>query len=146
MGSCGSKPTEVRGPEPNRLREDNVVDFQVMRQMARNLKHNDLLNTEKKDDAMAMGAFRHQLGYWKGKFDVGNRTLQMKWSQALHRVDDEQGPDIADWYAHLLASRAEGVQHRKLATPASRERLSRGAVCCPLRGWVTAHRTVEPPP
>ena len=43
-GSFGTKPSEVRGPEPTELRGDNVADFQVMRKNARALVHNTELN------------------------------------------------------------------------------------------------------
>ena len=87
-GSFGSKATDVRGPEPDRLRDDNLVDFQVMRQMARNLVHNNLLNTENKDKAMAMGAFRHALDVKLSKFDKASRITRLRYSQEVHQLDN----------------------------------------------------------
>ena len=64
-GSFGTKPSEVRGPEPTELRGDNVADFQVMRKNARALVHNTELNQKNRDNVVSEGAFRHALGYWK---------------------------------------------------------------------------------
>ena len=53
-----------------------------MRHNARAMKHNTQLTQKRQDNVMGMGAFRHALGYWKSKFDVGTRTLrqQVVWS------------------------------------------------------------------
>ena len=47
-GSFGSPPVEVIGPTPTEESDTNLLDFQVMRQMARNLKHNTELNEKNK--------------------------------------------------------------------------------------------------
>ena len=82
------------GDHPEDEREDNVLDFQVMRKNARALVLNTDLNTKKKDAVMAEGAFRHGLAYWKGKFNTSGRNIRTKYSEALHLVDDEVGPYI----------------------------------------------------
>jgi hypothetical protein len=93
-GTFGSPPVEVIGDHPEDKREDNVLDFQVMRKNARALVHNTELNTRKKDAVMAEGAFRHGLPYWKGKFNTSGRNIRTKYSEALHLVDGEVGPYI----------------------------------------------------
>ena len=95
-GSFGTKPSEVRGPEPTELRGDNVADFQVMRQNARALVHNTQLNQKNRDNVVSEGAFRHALGYWKKEMDGSNRTLNPKWSAAVHQVAEEVGPYVRD--------------------------------------------------
>jgi len=95
-GSFGSKITDIRGPAPDQVREDNVLDFQIMRHNARAMKHNTKLTQKRQDDVMGMGAFRYGLGYWKSKFDVGTRAFAMKWSKELHRLASEDGPWLVD--------------------------------------------------
>ena len=48
----GSRPVDVIGPEPTGLREDNLVDFQAARKMARSLKHNTELNSRTRERLM----------------------------------------------------------------------------------------------
>ena len=60
-GSFGSRPIDVIAKNPKQESDENVLDFQVMRQMARNLRHNTELNEKNKDAVVADGAFRHAL-------------------------------------------------------------------------------------
>ena len=80
-GTFGSPPAEVIGDHPGDEREDNVLDFQVMRKNARALVHNTQLNTKKKDAVMAEGAFRHALQHWKGELNTSGRNSRTKYSE-----------------------------------------------------------------
>ena len=62
-GSFGSPPVDVIGENPREKNEDNVLDFQVMRKMARGLKQNSELNKRNRDKVMGEGAFGHALTF-----------------------------------------------------------------------------------
>ena len=73
-GSFGSPPVDVIGDNPREMSEDNVLDFQVMRKMARGLKQNSELNKQNRDKVMGEGAFRHALPYWRDAVKAGRNV------------------------------------------------------------------------
>ena len=95
-GSFGSPPVEVIGPTPTEESDTNLLDFQVMRQMARNLKHNTELNEKNKAAVVAEGAFRHALHLKESEFDKAGRISRIKYSENVHQFDGEDGPYVVD--------------------------------------------------
>ena len=95
-GSFGSPPVEVIGPTPKEESDTNLLDFQVMRQMARNLKHNTELNEKNKAAVVAEGAFRHALHLKESEFDKAGRISRIKYSENVHQFDGEDGPYVVD--------------------------------------------------
>ena len=77
------------------MSEDNVLDFQVMRKMARGLKQNIELTKQNRDKVMGEGAFRHALPYWRDAVKAG-RNVRFKYSEKVHQVEGEDGPYIRD--------------------------------------------------
>ena len=96
-GSFGSPPVDVVGDKPREMSEDNILDFQMMRKMARGLKQNSELNKQNRDKVMGEGAFRHALPYWKSKEKLqAGRNVRIKYSEKVHQVEGEDGPYIRD--------------------------------------------------
>ena len=96
-GSFGSVPKDVISKEPTENTEKNALDFQVMRQMARNLRANTALNQKNRDAAVAEGAFRTSEWFEKDKpFDKHSRITRIRYSEAVGQVDGEEGPYIKD--------------------------------------------------
>ena len=94
-GSFGSPPVDVIGENPREMSEDNVLDFQVMRKMARGLKQNSEQNQRNRDKVMGEGAFRHALPFWRDAVKAG-RNVRFKYSEKAHQVDGEDGPYVKD--------------------------------------------------
>ena len=92
----GAPQNEVIGPVPAELLDDNLLDFQVLRQMARNLAQNTALSQKRRDEALGEGAFRHALAYWRGKFDKAAKLTRLKYSAQVHQVADEESPSVKD--------------------------------------------------
>ena len=70
------------------------MDFQVMRQMARNLKHNTELNERSRSAVAAEGAYRHAMPLALSKFDKASRITRIRYSENVHQVDGEDGPYV----------------------------------------------------
>jgi hypothetical protein len=101
-GSFGSRPKDVISKEPKEDTESNALDFQVMRQMARNLRHNTLLNEKNRDAALAEGALRTSVYFDKDKkFDKGSRITRIRYSEDVRQVDGEEGPYVKDTSGEL---------------------------------------------
>ena len=101
-GSFGSRPDEVISEKPKEESQDNLLDFQVMRQMARNLRHNTELNEKNRSAVLADGAFRTTKYFDKDKkFDKASRITRIRYSEDVHQVDGEDGPYIKDTKGEL---------------------------------------------
>ena len=101
-GSFGSRPDEVISKKPEEESQDNLLDFQVMRQMARNLRHNTELNEKNRSAVLADGAFRTTKYFDKDKkFDKASRITRIRYSEDVHQVDGEDGPYIRDTKGEL---------------------------------------------
>ena len=101
-GSFGSSPVEVISKEPEQESSENLLDFQVMRQMARNLKHNTELSEKNRDAVLAEGAFRTSKYFDKSKvFDKASRITRIRYSEDVRQVDEEEGPYIKDTEGQL---------------------------------------------
>ena len=101
-GSFGSTPQEVIGPTPKKESDTNLLDFQVMRQMARNLQHNTELNQKNKDAVLADGAFRHAMDLKDSKFNTSDRISRLRYSENVHQADGEEGPFVKDTDGELF--------------------------------------------
>ena len=80
------------GENPDQESDTNLLDFQVMRQMARNLKHNTELNEKNRSAVVADGAHRRALRVALSKFDKVSRITRLRYSETRTRWTVKKAP------------------------------------------------------